>query len=775
MLAEVNGIAPIVIRNDDFGGNFSVAWSTFKSEIVEKIKCERMNSYANEEFMLNIVISPGPGTPSVSSDFGMCANALRLAEVPILGICLGHQGLAYVYGGNVTNAKEVMHGRTSRVFHQENHEPLFKYIPNGFEVVRYHSLVVTEPLPDDLVVVAKTQDDIIMALKHIKEPKFGVQFHPEAVCSQFGYQIFQNFRDLTLGQAFSPCILHHGDHKMNIQSSKLTDRILPRPSRYQVYVKKLPEMIPGSLDFAAYVFQHLYGAKEQSFWLDSSNHLQVSSNGTSNSRFSFMGDASGPLYQCVEYFALSNMTRVYTKENVKVLKKSHVLSYLQEQLDQFMENHQVISNESEPLPFEFRGGFVGYLGYETLENGLNDPKDLSTQNIKEAMTKDSSQNVPDASFLFADRVIIFDHETNGLYLLCMVDKTLISSDTHDEWFRKMNKCLKDLKQVFETTSRQPISPPPPFSLSSSAAITEPIRFYPSRSKKQYMNDILEAQEKIHNGDTYEVCLTNQLKARCQIEDPLAFYSLLRQRNPAPYAAFYRIKKQTKQDESFKSYTICCSSPERFLKVDANGWIESKPIKGTRRRGQTAQEDAEIAFELANCIKDRAENMMIADLVRNDLGIVCEVGSVHVPKLMHVETYATVHQLVTTVRGQRAPKMKNVDIIKAIFPGGSMTGAPKKRTMEIIRFLEKNPRGVYSGAMGFFSINNCMDLNIIIRTVVVTPMEISLGSGGAIVALSNIEEEYEEMLLKTKALIKTIGLYCRGDENQGAIIEIDTLS
>ncbi|TMW66040.1 hypothetical protein Poli38472_003805 [Pythium oligandrum] len=771
MLAEINGLAPVVIKNDDFQGHWPSAWAAFLRQATKIAQEHALNDPVEARIAYNVVISPGPGHPAVPADFGMCADAIRSSTVPVLGVCLGHQGLATVYGGDVVNAPEVMHGRTSAVrFDSGVESKLFAHVPDGFEVVRYHSLTVsTKNLPPELQVTACTDDGVVMAMQHRTKPQYGVQFHPEAVCSTFGYQLFQNFRDITLNDPPTKCLLQHSDRAVSTSGVVPLDATTEGDSEFKVVIDRVATGL-ASLDFAQFVFDELFREAPRSFWLDSSNYSPSPTVTGQTSRFSYMGDDSGPLSYCVEYSVLDNELRL---DGVAQESSEHrdMRGHLRAQLQRFQSHCVVDHRTNEQLgddvfPFNFRGGFVGYFGYELLENGLEDPEDASASVLREAMKQKKAKGdyVPDASFIFADRTLVFDHVDECVYTMS------ISSSVHQassqEWHTTMATRLTEVRDRF--TAGTGISTPAPVHTQVNVV------FHPSRPRSQYISDIHEVLRQIHDGETYEVCLTNQLRAEVAIQDPLALYHLLRRRNPAPYAAFYRsnpgcVSSSASPSGMTRSYAVCSSSPERFLSISRDGWMESKPIKGTRRRGHDAAEDDAIRDELATCMKDRAENMMIADLVRNDFGRVAQIGSVHVPKLMSVESYATVHQLVTTVRALRSPEADVVDVLEATFPGGSMTGAPKKRTMQLIRQLERHPRGVYSGALGFLSVDGSCDLNIIIRTAVITESSVTLGSGGAIVALSDQDEEYDEMLLKTRALVAAVGAFVTGDDTKARVV------
>ncbi|CAH0480296.1 unnamed protein product [Peronospora belbahrii] len=789
MLAQVNGFSSsvMVIKNDDFHGEFTSAWDAFVAHTNAIAMAYKI------DVVRNVVISPGPGHPAEIKDFGMCADAIRSAIAPVLGVCLGHQGMAQVYGGKVIQAKQVMHGRTSRVFVEEEDTLLFAHVPNGFQAVRYHSLVI-DPLnvPKELDVIARTDDGVIMAIRHRAKQQFGVQFHPEAVCSESGYQLFQNFRDITLGHCTSKCKLHHSthsEHDDNMQSEDKEKRNKQAPI-YRVLIQRASRRL-ASLEFAEFVFEELFGKSKRSFWLDSSNHdTVVGTEAAIQSRCSIMGDNTGPLSYCVEYNASTVELRVrrcptnVDDEYVEMLPQQNILTHVRDVMQKY-KCHDVTFEDVEldqevhaEVPFAFRGGFVGYLGYEVLGSEQQNKEQLNG-NTNEVR----GERAPDASFLLVDRALVFDHLEGHIYSLSLSEADGESTNVNQDWHKKMKKQLKRLCEKF--CQKADVC-----SLLSSKVTTrnDEVIFRPSRSRAQYVADIEEIQRLIREGETYEVCLTNTLCAEYALRDPLAFYRMLRHKNPAPFAGFYlsnpnnrfQTPVQLNGSESVlaaeDTYAICCSSPERFLRLGVDGWMESKPIKGTRRRGCGPSEDAAIAAELENCEKDRAENMMIADLVRNDFGVVARVGSVYVPRLMGVETYATVHQLVTTVRAQRNEDADIVDVLRATFPGGSMTGAPRKRTMHIIRELERAPRGVYSGGLGFLSIDGSCDLNIIIRTAIVTPNSVALGAGGAIVALSDCDDEYDEMLLKARALVATIGAYVTGKEDgSGARVVVNSSS
>jgi para-aminobenzoate synthetase len=672
LLADVNGERPLVIRNDQ------LSWE-------ELIKLD----------FDNIVISPGPGRPEVERDFGICDRVLREMNIPMLGVCLGHQGLGTAFGGRVVPAPRVMHGQLSEIRH--NGEMLFEGIPQNFRAVRYHSLMVAEPLPADLEAIAWAEGDVIMALCHRTRPLWGVQFHPESISTEYGRQLIENFTAIT-SDFWVDCpkvVASPGtgvSRGYSVVPSRSNGNAVQKETGFSVQSRKLDAFYNPEQ-----VFYHLYGKEPFAFWLDSSRVEE------GLSRFSFIGAGN----QVLQYDVRAKKLLVAQDGEMKELDES-IFDYLDRELSRM----QVSSPE---LPFDLNGGFVGYLGYELkAECGAGLKYDAT---------------MPDAAFIFAERLIAFDHLEGRTYLV------QLGNDAN--WLNTTEKALDEL----------PALPP------VDALLPEklPIEFRVHRPYEGYIEDIRQCKQYLTEGESYEICLTTQVSTETKLE-PLSLYRHLRRINPAPYAAYLR----------FGENAILSSSPERFLRLDREHWVEAKPIKGTARRGATPEEDQQLRDALQNSEKNRAENLMIVDLLRNDLGLVCDVGSVHVPKLMDVESYSTVHQLVSTIRGRLRADLHVVDCIKAAFPGGSMTGAPKLRTMELIDQLEQEARGVYSGAIGFLGLNGTADLNIVIRTIVSTPQGLSMGAGGAITILSDNDEEYDEMLLKVEALVRSIVTAAHGE-------------
>ena len=327
-------------------------------------------------------------------------------------------------------------------------------------------------------------------------------------------------------------------------------------------------------------------------------------------------------------------------------------------------------------------------------------------------------------WILADRFLAFDHAEQQVWIVCLDEAAPCNENRR--WMQAMRERVEGAQA------------PEPDDSADAARDLHSLAWRVELGT--YRELILRCQHEILQGETYEVCLTNQLVGEGRIR-PLEIYRVLRRHNPAPYAAYLRIG----------GYAVLCASPELFLSISSDRDVESKPIKGTAARGATPVEDEAIADAMVADEKTRAENLMIVDLLRNDLNRVCEIDSVHVPGLFAVETYATVHQLVSTIRGRLRADLGTVDCVRAAFPGGSMTGAPKVRTMKILDELEEAARGIYSGSIGYLSLDGAAQLNIVIRTLISANGRISIGAGGAIVAMSDPDAEVEEVVLKAQAM------------------------
>ena len=373
--------------------------------------------------------------------------------------------------------------------------------------------------------------------------------------------------------------------------------------------------------------------------------------------------------------------------------------------------------------FPFNGGAVGYFSY-----------DLGRQFEQLPERAADDLEMPDLFLGFYDVVLVVDVMTGRT--------TAISTGLPEQGAAAELRASRRLEEI-EQSLMNPNSTVD--FAGKTAANAQASQLVSNFSPDEYRNMVRRAVEYIAAGDIFEVNLSQRFYTD-QTVNAWELYRRLRRINPAPLAAFL----------SCGEFEIISASPERYLKVDGS-MVETRPIKGTRPRGNTLEEDSRLRQELLQSEKDRAELMMIVDLERNDLGRVCEIGTVEVPELYRLEEYATVFHLVSTVEGQLAPGYAVTDLLAASFPGGSITGAPKIRAMEIIEEMEPVRRGVYTGSIGYLGFDGRADLNIVIRTILSLRGKLYFQVGGAITADSDPHMEYVETLDKARALVRALGL------------------
>ncbi|TYL51057.1 aminodeoxychorismate synthase component I [Agromyces mariniharenae] len=362
-------------------------------------------------------------------------------------------------------------------------------------------------------------------------------------------------------------------------------------------------------------------------------------------------------------------------------------------------------------------GWFGWFGYE-LGASLNDVPIAPTE-------------TPDAAFLFVDRALVFDHAAREVRLVWLEDDADGLRTDGEAWAEEFAAALAELEEEPVASTKLPLDRPPA------------VRW--RHDPEHYAHLIAECQAAIVRGDVYQLCLTNRVDVDVR-PDPAAAYLALRASSPTHHGGYVR----------FGDVALLSASPEQFLHVDRDGVVSTKPMKGTRPRGTDPDLDERLRRELLESDKERAENLMIVDLMRNDLGRIAELGTVTVPSLLEVEEYAHVHQLVSTVRARIRHPLTVLDVVQSAFPAGSMTGAPKRSAMTILHELEEGPRGVYSGAFGYLGVDGSADLAMVIRSIVLTPAGASIGTGGGITALSVAEEEIEETRVKARALLAVLG-------------------
>ncbi|KAI8366729.1 ADC synthase [Radiomyces spectabilis] len=834
----------VVIRNDQF------PWEYFKKHILPHFD--------------NIIISPGPGRPERTSDFGLCTPLLaaqldpQMQEChrPIFGICLGHQGMAHLMGGKVVYAPRIMHGRLSQIHVQNHTYTTYNDVLSGcaspFWAVRYHSLVVDRAsLPASLLLTAFCYEDdadmealqnatyvmdsvddnsktteahhhhylpqpatntnhpgetvTIMGFQHKTLPLWGVQFHPESVSTEYGMLMMRNFAHETrrwMEKVQRPCfnvplpldILDCSAALPKIPATPVTPSIEP----YELVVKA---SCPSWVDPECFVeemisTQSLYGIDLKAIsWLDSSRR---------NSPYSKTSVLSVDPAFSLTYSTLHRQVNVASRDGSHQSQllpdTDSFFDYVSRLLRQ-CDGVQLCSPQDKIQTLPFYGGLAGYFGYEMKRESM---QGYVTPIEQQCPCKDHAENrphccacaeEPDAAFQFVDRFWVFDHIAHQIYVCCLVQKQDSSQPSllgqiglkKEDAIQWVENAEKALLHVSEMVRRRKLANDYISLTPASSACSTPFPrvdlnhipgsdlFSANVQRSSYLAAIERCVQEIHEGESYEICLTTRfrlslpLDLSTQMKDPSLwwFYTRhLRKNNPAPFSSLMVFPDC--------DLALFSSSPERFLKVTADHVAEMKPIKGTMGRVLSCvcadhecdgaqqcemrreQEDDRRKQTLWQDVKERAENLMIVDLIRNDLAQVCEPSTVNVPKLMHVETYEKVHHLVSTVRGTLRPHVHSVEAVRKCFP----PGAPKLRSVQLLDQLEQHkPRGVYSGCLGYFSLDGSADFNVVIRTAVAATktngVEVSVGGGGAITFLSNPEQEWKETLLKTKSVAPSV--------------------
>ena len=476
---------------------------------------------------------------------------------------------------------------------------------------------------------------------------------------------------------------------------------------FSVNNKRIPihgeEIVP--IFDIAFLFKNLFYENNKTF-------LYESKNGTQNtSEYSFMGIPN------------NNYVRIESDYSSFKLNEDseEVIGTVEDGWNALNFETNVPNYKYSP---HFWGGWVGYIAYDAGNSFEILPK-----------RKFNEFDLADAYFMQVDKLIVYDHNLNKLKYIIAAEP---SSDKS-----KYDKYTAEIKRTWKK-----IGPIISKSLIKSSAIkkckaSNSINFRSNLTPNNYKNIVNRAKTYISNGDIYQANLSQRFSTEFN-GDPLNLYLKLRNVNPAPFSGFLK----------FSDFNIISSSPERLLKVKDEK-LETRPIAGTRPRGSDDKKDAALTKELLLNDKERAEHLMLVDLERNDMGRVCQPGSVNVTELMCLEKYSHVSHIVSNIEGKLNPNITLYELLKALFPGGTITGCPKIRCMEIINELEPSSRGTYSGSFGYIGFSRQLDFNILIRTIFIKNGEASFHVGAGIVADSNPDNEYEETLSKAAAMIEVL--------------------
>lgn len=720
-----------------------------------------------------VVISPGPGHPANADDFEGSAAVLDAVlarpQLPLLAVCLGHQGLAMRFGWRVVPAPEPRHGVRSPLAHTG--DGLFEGLPQGMLVTRYHSLAIEGhgvPVADasspgglvarvigGLRITAQSEDGVIQAFEVPHRPWHAVQFHPESIASEHGTALLMAFLGIVDERAAAP----RGAAPRSPEPPAPARGPGGRGRSVRFLASERRPADPEALVLALGEFLR----DRPGFFL-----VDAPDDDGERARWTVLGDASDPACAAAPRDAhvlrfrpgqlaidrYAPGARGFERETEREGCRDPWAELADRQRVQLMPADAASARELADDALIFRGGHVGVLSYEL--------------GVRSLGVRPPASPFPDAVWIRPARWFVLDRE-----LGCVTACGLAPAAAEALRLREAARCELDRAFAAAAARETATAGPgdagaagtgmagaepgdagtagaevPGAGVAGAGAAGDDAPLVAGRWRvgaERYAQQIAECKIALSLGESYELCLTTAFEVSRAVQlDAWHLHRELRRSERAPYAAVLRV-----EDES-GPLELVGASPERFVRGAGRVW-ESKPIKGTAPRDPDPARDRLQAAQLGRDRKSYAENLLIVDLVRNDLGMACEPGSVEVPALMAVESFATVHQLVSTIRGVVRPELEPVDVVRALFPGGSMTGAPKERSVRILCEIEGRARGVYSGTLGLLGFDGRTELGMVIRTAVHAEGRWTIGAGGAIVMDSDPAAEIDEVVLKASGM------------------------
>ena len=655
-----------------------------------------------------IIIGPGPGDPRNPKDTGFLLRLFDF-DTPILGVCLGFQLLCLRFGGEIAHLAVVKHGQISSL--QPKAGSLYTD-DEPFPVTRYHSIMANVTGASDVLEELAYVEDgepngrVCMAARHRSKPFYAVQYHAESICSARGADLVRNFWHIA--QAWNT---EHRPARAEIPAHLSSADVRPKP------LTEKPTQTPLVVD--TIVLNGRIPAPDAAEVLDAhlNQRITVLESVSAPGRYSVIGAIGDDDGQVTYSLSSGQLDFLGRREKCDI-------STVYCRLAEYAAQHKLVGFARD---HPFCGGFIGYFSYEAGVAGLD---------VRPA---EEVSRAPDVNFVLVSRSIVIDHR-EGLVYVQSARHALTGHGDDKAWLSGVSTMLRDAIAQRSSGGDAPVELP-----STNVHVTMPTR-------EDYVAQVKAAQRYLAQGESYELCLTGQTDIRCGRQSAWTLYRALRQRNPAPYACCIQLP----------GMALVSSSPERFVSVSQDGRCQLRPIKGTVRKyaGLTREQ----ATDMLRTPKELAENLMIVDLIRHDLHQIAR--DVSVPLLMSVEEYASVYQLVSVIQGSVDAPFSCVDVLAHSLPPGSMTGAPKKRSVELLARLEGRNRGIYSGVCGYMSLCGASDWSVVIRSAFRYDVEQDsdsgedlwhVGAGGAITALSDPEAEYEEMQTKLNSALPAFGV------------------